>query len=85
MTWEVEWTPRAQRDLRRLDRTVAQRVVRAVGRLAAGRPSDVTRLEAAEPVWRLRVGDWRVRFTFDYAGRTITVLRVLPRGRAYRD
>ena len=85
MTWDVEWTTRAQRDLRRLDRGVAARVVRAVARLAADRPSDVRRLESPEPLRRLRVGDWRVRFTFDYTGHSITILRVLPRGRAYRD
>lgn len=85
MTWQVEWTARAQRDLRRLDREVAARVVRAVGRLAAGQPSDVTRLRAPEPAWRLRVDDWRVRSTFDYPHRRLIVLRVLPRGRAYRD
>lgn len=28
------------------------------------------------PEWRLRVGDWRVRFQFDYAGHQIVVLRV---------
>jgi mRNA-degrading endonuclease RelE of RelBE toxin-antitoxin system len=33
--------------------------------------------------WRLRVGDWRVRFAFDDQQRVIVVLRVLPRGRAY--
>jgi mRNA-degrading endonuclease RelE of RelBE toxin-antitoxin system len=32
----------------------------------------------------LRVGDWRVRFQRDSSG-VIQVLRVLPRGRAYRD
>lgn len=42
---------------------------------------DVRRLNAAQ--WRLRVGDWRVRFTFDDERRAIVVLRVLPRGRAY--
>jgi mRNA-degrading endonuclease RelE of RelBE toxin-antitoxin system len=35
--------------------------------------------------WRLRVGDWRVRMRFVAAHRTVVVLRVLPRGRAYRD
>jgi len=33
--------------------------------------------------WRLRVGDWRVRFIRDDAARVIYVTRVLPRGRAY--
>jgi mRNA interferase RelE/StbE len=35
--------------------------------------------------WRLRVGDWRVRFDRDDEARVIVVLRVLPRGRAYRE
>lgn len=33
--------------------------------------------------FRLRVGDWRVRFARDDETRTIVVVRVLPRGRAY--
>lgn len=41
--------------------------------------------------FRLRIGDWRVRFavrdvtTAGENGRIIDVLRVLSRGRAYRD
>jgi mRNA-degrading endonuclease RelE of RelBE toxin-antitoxin system len=38
-----------------------------------------------EDEWRLRVGDWRVRFTRERDTGVIQVLRVLPRGRAYRD
>ena len=37
------------------------------------------------PQWRLRVGAWRVRFNRDPEARTVLILRVLPRGRAYRD
>jgi mRNA-degrading endonuclease RelE of RelBE toxin-antitoxin system len=33
--------------------------------------------------WRIRVGDWRIRFTRDIHTRTIIIQRVLPRGRAY--
>ncbi|MCA1677782.1 MAG: hypothetical protein LC777_01945 [Actinobacteria bacterium] len=32
---------------------------------------------------RLRVGDWRVILELDESHRTIVVVRVLPRGRAY--
>jgi mRNA-degrading endonuclease RelE of RelBE toxin-antitoxin system len=45
--------------------------------------ADIRKLDSVE--WRLRVGDWRVRFAFDEQQRLILVLRVLPRGRAYRD
>ncbi len=79
------FTARARRDLRRLDPPVQRRITRALDRLIADPPTgDVARLTLAEDEWRLRVGDWRVRFTRAEDG-TIYVLRVLPRGRAYSD
>src|SRR5437763_257965 len=46
---------------------------------------DIRRLaDISPPEWRLRVGDWRVRFTRDATTRTVLILRVLPRGSAYR-
>jgi len=44
---------------------------------------DVKRLQGIDPPeFRLRVGDWRVRFLSD--GATLTVLRVRNRREAYR-
>jgi mRNA interferase RelE/StbE len=54
---------------------------RLIGDPAAG---DVVKLAGVDDEWRLRVGDWRVRFTRDDE-QIVHVLRVLPRGRAYRD
>ena len=86
MTWSVLWTRPALHDLRRLDRQVQERVRAAVRRLAETERGDVTRLTGeGPPQWRLRVGDWRVRFRFDYETNILWVQRVLPRGRAYRD
>lgn len=79
------FTDRARRDVRRLDRQVAKRIVEALDRLCGDPPiADVVKLAGIEQEWRLRVGNWRVRFTRDDAG-VILVTRVLPRGRAYRD
>jgi mRNA interferase RelE/StbE len=59
-------------------------VLDALERLVGERPAgDVTRLSGTDE-WRFRVGDWRVRFQRDDAARVIYVLRILPRGRAYR-
>lgn len=82
--WRVEFTPSARKDLRRLDRPVQQRIVDALDRLAAGErlSGDIRRL-AGSTEYRLRVGDWRVRFELDGDRLLITVVRVLPRGRAY--
>jgi mRNA interferase RelE/StbE len=79
------FTPRAKRDLRRLDQPVQRRVIDALDRLVGDPPAgDVVKLTGPDDEWRLRVGDWRVRFQRDADG-LIYVLRVLPRGRAYRD
>lgn len=84
--WRVELTRTAQRDLRRLDPPVRQRVTDALRVLAADphRAGQLRKLTGA-PEWRLRVGDWRALILLDEAQRVIEVTRVLPRGRAYRD
>jgi mRNA interferase RelE/StbE len=72
----------AQRDLKRLDPPVQRRILAALERFAKSpREGDIRKLDAVQ--WRLRVGDWRVRFSFDDEHLAIAVLRVLPRGRAY--
>ena len=83
--WGVQVTPRARRDVRNLDAPVRRRVHEALERLAEN-PSaaQLVRLHGSDEL-RLRVGDWRVRLRLDSAARTIVVLRVLPRGRTYRD
>jgi mRNA interferase RelE/StbE len=81
--WGVTFTPRARRDLRALDPPIRDRVLSAIDRVAARDPAlDVRRLTGS-PELRVRVGDWRVRFTRDVEAKLIVVQRVLPRGRAY--
>ncbi len=85
--WRVEFTRNAQRDLRRLDPQIRQRVLAGIKGLRDNPPQgDVKRLAGVDPAeWRLRVGDWRVRFTIDGDQHQVVIKRVLPRGRAYRD
>ena len=63
MTFEVEFTRRADRDLRQIaDRAVRRRILARVSKLAADpRPPEATRLRGRpKDIWRIRVGDWRV-------------------------
>ncbi|MCC6626454.1 MAG: type II toxin-antitoxin system RelE/ParE family toxin [Chloroflexi bacterium] len=96
MTVEIVITESAERDLGRLDRQVARRVAQALQRYADEDLGNVRRLRGEDEL-RLRVGDWRVRFREQWIARpanppstgmvqvkVITVLRVLPHGRAYR-
>ena len=98
MITETIFAPAARKDLNRLDRQVAGRILQAVQRYATTGQGDVRRLRGSEGELRLRVGDWRVRFADhvvtrpaeppgigEVQVRMIEVLRVLPRGRAYRD
>jgi mRNA-degrading endonuclease RelE of RelBE toxin-antitoxin system len=71
VSWTVVLTGRARRDLRRLDHPVAVRIGEALERLAATGQGDVQRLRGTPDEWRLRVGDWRVRFRYDTAADAI--------------
>ena len=85
MTWEIVWTQRATHDLRSMDRAAASRIVTAVERFAQTGYGDVARIKAQRSEFRLRVGDRRVRFTYDLERRMLLVLRVLHRREAYRS
>jgi mRNA interferase RelE/StbE len=82
--WRVVVDDRARKDLRRIDPPTRDRIMSAITRLAqsAELSGDVKRLSGSGE-YRLRVGDWRVRFERDDRQRTIIIARVLPRGRAY--
>jgi mRNA interferase RelE/StbE len=82
--WRVVVDDRARKDLRRIDPPTRERILRAIARLAQGAEltGDVKRLQGSHE-YRLRVGDWRVRFERNDQQLTVTVVRVLARGRAY--
>lgn len=79
----IEWTTKAKGDLARLPGRDADRVREAVKRFAKYESGDVKRLKASSQTdYRLRVGEWRVRFRIQ-AGNA-RILRVLHRREAYR-
>jgi mRNA-degrading endonuclease RelE of RelBE toxin-antitoxin system len=57
VSWTVVLTASVQRDLRRLDRPVATRILDALTRLADSGQGNATRLQGTSDEWRLRVGD----------------------------
>ncbi|MBI3972804.1 MAG: type II toxin-antitoxin system RelE/ParE family toxin [Chloroflexi bacterium] len=71
--------------MERLDRTVRQRIFDALDRFVADPGhADRRKLQGQADEWRLRVGDYRVRYQLDTLSRVVVVLRVLPRSTAYR-
>jgi mRNA interferase RelE/StbE len=70
---EIEWTGAALEDMAALDKGIARRVKQSVERFAETGAGKVKRLQGIDPPeFRLRVGDYRVRFHND--GETVTVL-----------
>ena len=78
----ILFSERARADIRRLDRDTEISILIALDRLASTGQGDVKRLKGETGDLRLRVGDYRVRFTEE--ADAFEVSRVLHRREAYR-
>ncbi len=83
MPTKVAWTDQSKSDLRAIVQTDALRILHALTRYLSTGEGDVKRLRNVEPPeFRLRSGDYRVRF-HDFGG-SILVLAVKHRKEADR-
>jgi mRNA-degrading endonuclease RelE of RelBE toxin-antitoxin system len=81
---KIIFTPPARADVRRIDRETAMRILTALDRFARTGEGDVKQLQGIDPPeLRLRVGDYRLRFTEDPPG-TLYIHAVLHRREAHR-
>lgn len=62
MEYEIEFKPKAIKDLDSLQPDIAKRIVEKISRLSQNLEGDVKRLTDFTPEYRLRVGDHRVLF-----------------------
>jgi mRNA interferase RelE/StbE len=86
MPWSLHVTRTARKDLSNLPAREREAVRDALDRLALDPVrTDFRKLAGRGNEWRLRVGRWRVIVEMDNAAGLLRILRVLPRGRAYRD
>ena len=80
---KIIFTPPARADVRRIDRDTAMRILTALDRFARTGEGDIKKLQGDSEELRLRVGDYRVRFTEEPPG-TLLIHAVLHRSEAYR-
>lgn len=79
----ITWEDAAKADIRAIDRQEAMRILHAIGRYLLTGEGDIVRLQGIEPPeYRLRVGDYRVRY-YDH-GSSIHVIALRHRREAYR-
>jgi mRNA-degrading endonuclease RelE of RelBE toxin-antitoxin system len=83
MAKKIAWTDQAKADARGIDRETAIDLLHRLARFLATEEGDVKRLTDIDPPeYRLRLGDYRLRF-YDH-GDWIEILRVRNRKEAYR-
>ena len=79
----IDWTPPSRADVRRIDRTNAMRILTALHRFAETGEGDIKKLQGDSEELRLRVGDYRIRFT-EEPHDTLIIHSVRHRSEAYR-
>ena len=88
--WEVRYKRSVAADVRRLDAPLRRRIRTAIEERLAADPRRGKRLrglrerESRKPLWTLPVGDYRVIYAFSDSELWVLVIRVGPRGGAYR-
>ncbi len=80
---KIIWSEGARIDVRRIDRSTAMRIFTAIQRFAESGEGDIKELRGESGELRLRVGDYRVRFTNEADG-AIRIHAVRHRREAYR-
>ncbi|MHB1234409.1 MAG: type II toxin-antitoxin system RelE family toxin [Microbacteriaceae bacterium] len=85
-SFAVEYDPKALKELVKLDKPVARRIVKAIDALSADpRPSGSRPLVGYPALWRIRVGEYRVIYTIMDAELVVLALRVAHRSSVYRN
>lgn len=82
MQYNIEFKPRAIKDLKALTLREREKIVAKVEALQTNLAGDVKRRTNFTPEYRLRVGDYRVLFEIE--GENLVIYRVMHRGEAYR-
>jgi len=88
MAWNVKVSPRAQRQLDELDKTVARRISRflyeRIGKLNDPRQIGERLQGTLGEFWRYRVGDYRIICSIEHEHLIVLVLRVGHRREIYK-
>ena len=71
----------AKKNLERLDVSAKKRIRAGINRLPDG---NVKKLQGHDELFRLRIGDWRIVFSYPDA-KTILIERISPRGGVYKE
>ncbi len=81
MQYDIEFKPRAIKDLKNLPMAAQRRILDRIEALRNDLAGDVKKLTGFTPEYRLRVGDYRILFEVD--DKEVIIYRILNRKDAY--
>jgi mRNA interferase RelE/StbE len=82
--YSLEIKSSAQKELDALDDGLFDRIDRKILALAENpRPPGCKKLRGYKDQWRIRVGDWRVVYAVDDAGKRVNITRIAHRREVY--
>lgn len=83
--FSVVFARSASKGLRSLDTPVALRILKRIESLSDNpRPRGVAKLEGAQDLWRIRVGEWRVIYRIVDPEHLVDIVAIRHRREAYR-
>ena len=86
-TWTIEFDLAARRELDKLDKPVANRILKflhqRVARLDSPQQIGEKLQGASSPYWKYRIGDYRLLCSLEHARLVVLVLRVGHRSQIY--
>ncbi len=86
MTYRIRFTPKANKQVRRLDKPVARRIRDYLEQLDLENPRLVGKpLKGGSGFWRYRVGDFRILVSIQDAELLVLVIDVDHRRQVYRN
>lgn len=85
MAYRIEFTPRADRQFRDLERSLQIRLGRRIDSLAENPyPQGVKKLGGKEDLYRVRVGDYRIVYQVRQKRLLVLIVRIGHRSEVYR-
>jgi mRNA interferase RelE/StbE len=82
--YKVTITRSAEKDLKKLDRQIKNRIVTEILSLAnEARPHGCRKVVSEDNVWRIRVSDWRIGYEIIDSEEEVTIIRVGHRSEFY--
>ncbi len=76
----IIYSKQAAKVLNGLDRPTQQRIRQGLTKIPGG---DIVPLKHSDGDYRLRIGDWRILFTYE-DNDTVRIKKIAPRGEVYK-